>query len=442
MGRQQRMSGVKDVKTKHDDLEYKLLMGDLDAFSEAGLVEDELEQEEQTPEEPVVEDVSEALSAAKSHQMEMLESLRLQDYAKTDLSDKQLEVASKLAKSLKEDDLTQLTNFGVLAQEQMGTFSDELLKRVRVGTKGVESTLDLMLNELKGTKSGELVVTKPNFVGRIFRNEEKQIAKVTKRHEKLNKRLEEVTNHLVAERDWLLDDISTLEELYVKNKQYYASVNVFIAAGVLKLEELVKETIPLAIEEAQRTGSAGKVQEVNDLVTYMNRLERRVHDLKLTRQVITQQAPQIKIVQETNQQLAEKINASLNTAIPLWKNQMVLALALSRQGSASQIQKKVTDTTNKLLRQNADLLHGNTINITRENERALVDIETLTYTQEKLIKTLDDTIQIQLEGKRSRREAEKVLLTMDDQLKDSILRRAMNTYTESEIIDVTPHDDI
>lgn len=435
------MSVDKEFKTEQDDLEYKLLMGDLEAFSEAGLVDDESEQDSQESEEPIVEDVSEALKTAKSHQAEMLKSLRVQDYAKTDLSEKQLEVAGKLAKSLKEDDLTQLTNFGLLAQEQMGSFSDELLKRVRIGTKGVESTLDLMLTDLKSTKTGELVVTKPNFLERIFRNEEQQIAKVTKNHEKLNARLEDVTGQLVAERDWLMDDISTLEELYTKNKQYYASVNVFIAAGLLKLEELVNETIPLAIEEAQRTGSSGKVQHVNDLVSYMNRLERRVHDLKLTRQVITQQAPQIKIVQETNQQLAEKINASINTAIPLWKNQMVLALALSRQGSASHIQKKVTDTTNKLLKQNADLLHGNTVNIARENERALVDIETLTYTQDKLIKTLDDTIQIQLEGKRSRREAEKVLLTMDDRLKESILKRAMHAHTESEIIDVTPHDD-
>lgn len=435
------MSVGKEFKTEQDDLEYKLLMGDLEAFSEAGLVDDESEQESQESEEPIVEDVSGALRTAKSHQSEMLKSLRVQDYAKTDLSEKQLEVASKLAKSLKEDDLTQLTNFGVLAQEQMGRFSDELLKRVRIGTKGVESSLDLMLTDLKGTKSGELVVTKPNFVERMFRNEEQQIAKVTKKHEKLNERLEDVTGQLVAERDWLMDDISTLEELYVKNKQYYASVNVFIAAGLLKLEEMVHETIPLAIEEAQRTGSSGKVQHVNDLVSYMNRLERRVHDLKLTRQVITQQAPQIKIVQETNQQLAEKINASINTAIPLWKNQMVLALALSRQGSASHIQKKVTDTTNKLLKQNADLLYGNTVNIARENERALVDIETLTYTQDKLIKTLDDTIQIQLEGKRNRREAEKVLLTMDERLKENILKRAMHAHTESEIIDVTPHDE-
>lgn len=425
--------------TSEEELENRLLMGDLGAFEEGGIVNnDESDANTTKPTEPKVEDVSQALASALKHQDEMVKTLEVQDYSKFDLSERQLAVATKLAKSLKEDDLTQLTNFGVLAQEQMGDFSEELLKRVRVGTKGVEVTLDLMLTDLKGTKSGELVVTKPNMVERLFRNQEQQIAKVTKKHEKLSERLVDVTNQLVSERDWLMDDISTLEELYVKNKQYYASVNVFIAAGVLKIEEMVKETIPQAIEEATKTGSMGKVQHVNDLVGYMNRLEKRVFDLKLTRQVITQQAPQIKIVQETNQQLAEKINSSINTAIPLWKSQMVMALALSRQGSASHIQKKFTDTTNTLLRQNADLLYDNTFNIAKENERSIVDIETLAYTQNKLVQTLDDTIKIQTEGKRSRREAEKVLIEMEHTLRNSILTRAINAQSESEIIDVTP----
>lgn len=427
---------AKDNK-KIDDIELdKVLKGDIDAFIEDNKTNDKKDKVE-------VEDVTEELKLAEDNYKSMKKAIRKQDYSFTDLTEHQLEVARKVADTLNEKDLTQLTSFGVLAQQQMGEFSEDILAKVHVNDmKGLETNLIGLMDQLQTTKAGDLKLNKPsqNFLQKFFKPKQSEESLIRNKYEVLVNSIDEITDKLVFERDMLLDDVNALEELYTKNKGYYTSTNVFIAAGMMKLKELVEECIPEKIDEAIRTGSSGKVQEVNDLVSYMNRLEKRIYDLKLTRQMSIQQAPQIKLAQEVNQQLAEKINSSINIAIPAWKNQISLATTLGRQTQALEMQQKVSDTTNKLLRQNADLIHNNTVVATEEIERGVVDLETLDYTQEKLIDTFSKMIDAQREGRKKRTEAENRLIDMSEDLRKAMLHRLTNIVEDSEVIDVTPAD--
>lgn len=212
-----------------------------------------------------------------------------------------------------------------------------------------------------------------------------------------------------------------LDKLFSTNRDYYDALNIYIAAGELKVEEINNDIIPQLRQKAETSGSQMDVQEVNDMLQFVDRLEKRTHDLKLSRQITMQSAPQIRLIQNTNQALVEKIQSSVLTAIPLWKNQVAIALTLLRQRHAMEAQKQVSQTTNDLLLKNADMLKENTIETAKENERGLVDIDTLKQTQEKLMSTIEETIQIQSDGRKKRNEAEKELISMEEELKNKML---------------------
>ena len=189
--------------------------------------------------------------------------------------------------------------------------------------------------------------------------------------------------------------------------------------------------MPKRYEQAQETQNQMTIQEVNDLKQFINRLEKRIYDLQLSRQVTIQQAPQIRMIQNTNQNLAEKIQSSINTAIPLWKNQIAIQLSLHRQQDALEAQTAVTNTTNDLLRKNADMLEQSTLEAARQNERGVVDIETLEHTKEKLMHTIEETLAIQQEGRLKRAEAEKTMLQMENDLKHKLLKPDDNSTNHS-----------
>ena len=212
-----------------------------------------------------------------------------------------------------------------------------------------------------------------------------------------------------------------LEQMYQKNKDYFDALNIYIAAGELKIDELQNQIIPQAVAKAQDSGDQMDVQIVNDYTQFLDRLEKRTHDLRLTRQVTIQQAPQIRLIQNTNQVLAEKIQSSIHTAIPLWKNQVVIALTLLRQKDAVTAQRQVSETTNDLLKKNAELLKVSAIETAKENERGIIDIETLQKTQDDLIETIQETLRIQKEGKEKRQAAEIELGVMEENLKQKLL---------------------
>ena len=213
-----------------------------------------------------------------------------------------------------------------------------------------------------------------------------------------------------------------LEQLFSKNKEYFDALNVFIAAGEVKIDELRTKEIPALREKAEASRNQMMVQEVNDLIQFTDRLEKRTHDLKLSRQITIQSAPQIRLIQNTNQALVEKIQSSILTAIPLWKNQIAIALTLLRQRNAVEAQKLVSETTNDLMLKNSELLRTNTIETAKENERGLVDIETLKKTQEDLISTIEETLTIQAEGRAKRQQAEKEMIAMEEEMKQKIIR--------------------
>ncbi|EQB0337108.1 toxic anion resistance protein, partial [Listeria monocytogenes] len=243
----------------------------------------------------------------------------------------------------------------------------------------------------------------------------------TSKYQKIGTQIDRIALKLEHSKKRLMEDNSFLEQLYDKNKDYFQALNIYIAAGELKLEEINTKMLPELRKKAEQTGDQMDYQEVNDLTQFADRLDKRVYDLRLSRQITIQQAPQIRLIQNTNQALAEKIQSSIMTAIPLWKNQVAIALTLLRQQQAVAAQRQVSETTNELLKRNADMLKTNAIETARENERGIVDIETLKETQSSLIETLQETLKIQQEGRAKRAVAEKELVTMEQELKERLL---------------------
>lgn len=278
-----------------------------------------------------------------------------------------------------------------------------------------------LMKKLEQVNPEELSVEKKGFFARIFNKVSRSVNEVLAKYQKTGAQIDRITVRLEHSKNALIKDNKLLEQMYEKNKEYFLALNIYIAAGELKLEELQTKIIPELQKKAEQTGDQMMYQEVNDMMQFANRLEKRVHDLKLSRQITIQAAPQIRMIQNTNQTLVEKIQTSINTAIPLWKNQIAIALTLLRQQKAVEAQKQVSKTTNELLLKNSEMLKTNAIEAAKENERGLVDIETLKKTQENLVSTLEETLRIQAEGRAKRRQAETELVAMEDQLKQKLL---------------------
>jgi uncharacterized protein YaaN involved in tellurite resistance len=283
-----------------------------------------------------------------------------------------------------------------------------------------EILTDLM-SKLQQVNPEELTPAKRNVFSRIFGKLSKSVNEMMSKYQKTGAQIDRITVKLEQCRKALMSDNMMLEQLYDKNKDYFQALNIYIAAGEVKLEELHTQEIPKLKQKAEKTQDQMDYQEVNDLMQFADRLEKRMYDLKLSRQITTQSAPQIRLIQNTNMALVEKIQSSIMTAIPLWKNQIAIALTLIRQQQAVYAQKQVSKTTNELLLKNAELLKTNTIETAKENERGVVDIETLKKTQESLVTTLEETLRIQAEGRTKRRQAEQELISMENELKHKLL---------------------
>ncbi|MDF0024871.1 toxic anion resistance protein, partial [Staphylococcus pseudintermedius] len=215
----------------------------------------------------------------------------------------------------------------------------------------------------------------------------------------------------------LVKDIQLLDGLYQQNKDYFDVLNLYIAAAEQKKSEIEQHVLPEIRQRVKAADDQMVVQDVADMEQFVDRLEKRIYDLKLSRQISLQSAPQIRMIQNVNQALAEKIQSSILTSIPLWKNQMAIALTLQRQQKAATAQKQVTDTTNEILLRNSEMLRQNARVTAEENERGIVDIETLKTTQDNIIQTIEETLQIQQEGREKRQQAEKDLLALESDLK-------------------------
>ncbi|GGH67983.1 hypothetical protein GCM10010978_00520 [Compostibacillus humi] len=338
------------------------------------------------------------------------------------LTEEDKEKAIQLAKQIDPNDQQSIIAFGTEAQKKLHDFSHSMLKQVENKDVGeIGSVLKDLMKKLEEVNPEELAPEKQGFFARIFGKLSRSVNEILTKYQKTGAQIDRISVKLERSKDALVHDNRLLQELFVKNKDFYDALNVYIAAGEVKLAELETEIIPQLKQKAEQTQNQMVFQEVNDMIQFSQRLEKRVHDLKLSRQITLQTAPQIRLIQNTNQALVEKIQSSILTAIPLWKNQIAIALTLMRQRKAVEAQKQVTQTTNELLLKNAEMLKTNTIETAKENERGLIDVETLKQTQENLVTTIEETLRIQTEGRQKRQEAERELIEMENELKNKLL---------------------
>lgn len=330
--------------------------------------------------------------------------------------------ARELADQIDTSDSQAVLSYGVAAQQKLGEFSHTMLNHVQAQDIGpMGDSLTELMYRLNEASPSELEARDSNIFRKMFGKVKQSVYEVTAKYQKIGAQIDKIAVKLDKEKNGLLQDNLMLEQLYNKNKDYFDALNIYIAAGEVKIEELEMVTIPEAMKVAEASGDQMDAQIVNDLNQFVDRLEKRTYDLKLARQITIQQAPQIRLIQNTNQALAEKIQASINTAIPLWKNQVAIALTLLRQKDAVTAQRQVSQTTNDLLAKNSEMLKISAIETAEENERGIVDIETLQKTQNDLIETIQETLRIQKEGKEKRRNAEIELSVMEEDLKNKLL---------------------
>ncbi|UDI78297.1 toxic anion resistance protein [Staphylococcus taiwanensis] len=337
-------------------------------------------------------------------------------------SEKELEKIDTISKQIKPLDNEGLLSFGSHLQENMSQFSHRMLDEVQTKDVGhVGDSLNQLMSKLKAVNPDELNPEKQSRLKRLFKRTKASINEVFSRMQSVSSQVDRITIQLEKHKRNLSKDIQLLDGLYEQNKNYFDDVNLYIAAAKRRKQSLQTNDIPKLQQQAEQSGNQMDIQSVADMEQFVDRLDKRIYDLQLSRQIAIQTAPQIRMIQNVNQALAEKIQSSILTSIPLWKNQMAIALTLMRQRNAVTAQRAVTDTTNDLLTQNASMLKQNAIETATENERGIVDIETLKTTQNDIIETIEQTLQIQQNGRQKRQEAEKELVGLENELKQHLL---------------------
>ncbi|MCR8847225.1 toxic anion resistance protein [Rossellomorea sp. SC111] len=338
------------------------------------------------------------------------------------LPKEQQEKAKQLAAQIDYKDYEAILKYGTAAQSQLSTFSHSMLDHVQKRDIGpIGDVLGDLMKKLEQMNPDELNTKQRGVFKRLFRKVSSSLQEVLSKYQKIGSQIDRISIRLEHSKKTLLDDNRLLETLYEKNKDYFQALNMYIAAAEIKREEIQHHLLPSLRKKAEETDDELIYQEVNDTMQFLDRLDKRIHDLKLSRQMTIQSAPQIRLIQNTNQALAEKIQASVLTAIPLWKNQIAIALTLLNQQKAVAAQKQVSRTTNELLLKNSEMLKTNSIETAKENERGIIDIDTLKKTQENLISTIEETLAIQAEGRQKRQQAEQEMVTMENDLKQKLI---------------------
>ncbi len=313
----------------------------------------------------------------------------------------------------------QVMNYGSAAQKNISEFSDAALSTVRTKDLGeCGDMLSELVVELKGLNFDE--EEKKGFLG-LFKKASQTIAEKKAQFDKAEVNVDKIVEELEKHEITLMKDISMMDKMYEKNEEYMKELTMYILAGKLKIENLRNVELPEYVAKAKETGLPEDAQAANDFANLIGRFEKKIHDLELTRTISVQMAPQIRMVQNNDSLMAEKIRSSIVNTIPLWKNQMVLALSLYHSEQAMQAQRNVTDVTNELLMKNAKTLHQGSVNVAKESERGIVDMETLKQTNLELIATLDEVRQIQDDGRARRAQAEDELARIETELKDKLL---------------------
>lgn len=340
------------------------------------------------------------------------------------LKPEEMERAKEIAAELDIKDTVALTGFATKAQKDLTSVTDPILKMVTTKDAGpAGEALTSLLDHVKEMKADSLagqaesILESIPVIGKLFDKGQQFIS----RYEKIGDKVDRIVVDLEGSKQTLLRDITMLDQLYAQNEQYYRELLVHIGAGELKLAALKAEQAELA-DKAKESGDSMMATQANDMNNLIARLERRIYDLKLTAMISLQSAPQIRLVQGSDQSLVEKIQSSILTTIPLWKNQIIIAIAVFNQKKALELQKSVTDTTNELLNKNAEMLRQGVTEVARETERGIVELETLANVNNQLIATIEEALSIQTEGRKKRQEGEKQLEELQKQLRDALTR--------------------
>ena len=337
------------------------------------------------------------------------------------LSQEEKDAIEEFNQKINVEDATQILQYGAKAQTKISQFSDSVLEDVKTRSTGeVGDLLADLVGEIKSFDS-DIANTNKTGLGKLFTSVKKQLEKLIAGYEKIEVNIDKIEASLEKHRLQMLKDITIFDTMYEKNLEYFKELSLYIIAGEKKIEELRNVTLPELKKKAQESGEQLDAQKVNDMENMINRFEKKIYDLKTTRIISIQMAPQIRLLQNNEAELVEKIQGSLTNTIPLWKNQMVLALGINNAKQAIGAQKAVTDLTNSMLQKNSEILKQGSIEIAEESERAIVDVATLQKTNKDIIDTLDQVIQIHENGRVKRQEAEVELANIEKELKEKMI---------------------
>ena len=316
-------------------------------------------------------------------------------------------------------DSTQILQYGAAAQNKISSFSDSILEDVK--TKGAGDTGELLAELVGQIKSFDSSIGEKKGLAKLFYNVKREFNTIVAKYNKIEKNVDTIEKGLDKSKIQLLKDISIFDEMYKKNLEFFKEISLYIIAGERKIEELKNEVLPELKKKAEETKEQIDVQKVQDMEAQINRFEKKIYDLKTTRIISIQMAPQIRMLQNNDAELVEKIQSSITNTIPLWKNQMVLALGITNAKRTLEQQKAVSNLTNEMLVKNSETLKQGSIEIAKESERAIVDVETLKKTNKDLIETLDTVLKIHEDGRVKRAQAEEELQNIEKELKEKIL---------------------
>ena len=328
------------------------------------------------------------------------------------------QMVNEFAAKIDIENTNQILQYGAGTQKKMADFSDTALENVKMQDLGEIG--DLITNVVGELRDFDAQDDGGRFFG-FFKKQSSKIENLKNKYDKAEVSIEKITDSLQQHQVRLLKDSAMLDKMYEQNLNYFKELTMYILAGKKKLEETRNGKLEELKNKAMMSGLPEDAQAARDLDEKCNRFEKKLHDLELTRTIAMQTAPQIRLIQNNDTVMVEKIQTTIVNTIPLWKSQMVLALGIAHSAEAAQAQRQVTDITNELLRKNAEMLHTATVETAKESERGIVDLETLQKTNADLIQTLDDVMRIQMEGRQKRQAAESEMRRMEDELKRKLL---------------------
>ena len=361
-----------------------------------------------------------AAAQAIAEEKEKAPAMTATQAEESQLTAEELKLVNDFAEKIDITDSNAILQYGASSQKNIADFSGTTLNSVRTKDMGeVGGMLSNLVVELKGFNYGE--EEKKGFLG-LFKKAENKIAMMKAQYDKAEVNVDKICDELEKHQVTLLKDVSTLDKMYNLNQQYFKELTMYILAGKKKLNECEEVVLPQLQEKARQSGLPEDAQAVNDYQNMISRFDKKIHDLELTRMISIQMSPQIRLIQNNDTLMVEKIQTSLVNTIPLWKSQMVLALGMHHSQQAMEAQREVTNVTNELLRKNAEALKTGSIEVAKESERGIVDLETLKHTNQTLIDTLEEVRSIQADGAAKRRAAEVELGRIETELREKLVQ--------------------